>query len=265
MNNIKIGFIGTGNMGSALAKAVRAAEYPVMLYDKDSSKAEALAKDIGADAVALPSLLSECAYVFIGVKPNILAPLATELATLLNKDSAPVFISMAAGASLEKLASLFGSELAIIRIMPNTSVAYGEGMVLWCANDKVRDAAISDFLSFMSKAGKLDKINENLIDAASALSGCGPAFVYMFLEALADGGVHCGLSRDKATLYAAQTLIGAATTLLESGSHPEALKDAVCSPGGTTIEGVRTLEEKGLRDAAMSAVIAAYKKTLALK
>ena len=116
----------------------------------------------------------------------------------------------------------------------------------------------------MAKSGTLDAIDEKLIDAASAVSGCGPAFVYMFIEALADGGVECGLPRDKALLYAAQTLIGAAEMVKKTGKHPEALKDAVCSPGGSTIAGVHALEEGAFRADAANAVLAAYKKTLTL-
>ena len=263
MKNKAVGFIGTGNMGAALARAVSNAGYPVCLYDKDASKARALADEINGDVANLSELFDTCDYIFVGVKPNILPFLAEETIAISGK-KAPVLISMAAGTSLEKLSGLF-SGYPIIRIMPNTSVAYGEGMTLWCTDKAVSDEAAADFEDMMSRSGRLDRIPESLIDAASALSGCGPAFVYMFMEALADGGVHCGLPRDKATLYAAQTLIGAATTLLESGKHPEALKDAVCSPGGTTIEGVRTLENGGFRASAMNAVIAAYNKTLGIK
>lgn len=250
-------------MGAALAKAVVKAEYPVCLYDKDASKAKALADEIGGKTATLAELFDTCDYIFVGVKPNILPILAEEVSAA-SVDKKPVLISMAAGTSLGKLCGLFVG-YPIIRIMPNTSVAYGEGMTLWCAGEAVSEENAADFADTMSASGRLDRIPESMIDAASALSGCGPAFVYMFMEALADGGVHCGLPRDKATLYAAQTLIGAATTLLESGKHPEALKDAVCSPGGTTIEGVRTLENGGFRASAMNAVIAAYNKTVGMK
>lgn len=263
MKDKRIGFVGTGNMGAALVKAVRRGDYGAYLYDKDAEKAKGLAVETGSESLSLSELWDSCDYIFIGVKPNVLPLLAEELGSL-SRDKSPVLISMAAGTSLERLEGLFGDR-PIIRIMPNTSVACGEGMVLWCANRRVDGEMKADFTDMMSRSGRLDLIPESMIDAASALSGCGPAFVYMFMEALADGGVHCGLPRDKATVYAAQTLIGAARTLLESGAHPEALKDAVCSPGGTTIEGVRTLENGGFRASAMNAVVAAYKKTLEMK
>ena len=138
-------------------------------------------------------------------------------------------------------------------------------MILYDGNEKVSALKAEAFEKILSKCGKIDRIPENLIDAASAVSGCGPAFVYLFIEALADGGVLCGLPRDKALTYAAQTLKGAAEMVLETGTHPGALKDAVCSPGGTTIEGVKALEDGGFRANAMEAVIAAYEKTLKLK
>jgi pyrroline-5-carboxylate reductase len=176
-----------------------------------------------------------------------------------------VLITMAAGLSLDAVAKMSGAQVPIIRIMPNTPVSVGEGMILYAVNEAVTEKDLEQFLAALSKAGKLDAIAEDKIDAASALSGCGPAFVYLFAEALADGAVECGLTRDKANLYAAQTLLGAATLLLESGKHPGELKDAVCSPGGTTIAGVHALEESAFRSASMNAVTAAYEKTLKLK
>ena len=148
--------------------------------------------------------------------------------------------------------------------MPNTPASIGKGMTLWCKNEYVSDTATLDFEKIMAKSGRLDAIPEKLIDAASAVSGCGPAFVYIFIEALADGAVECGLPRDKALLYACETLIGAAETVKASAKHPGELKDAVCSPGGSTIAGVRALEEGAFRASSAAAVIAAYKKTLTL-
>ena len=152
----------------------------------------------------------------------------------------------------------------VIRIMPNTPAAIGAGVVQYCGQ-AVTVEELDDFAALIAPAGLVDPVSESLIDAASAVSGCGPAFAYLFAEALADGGVACGLPRDKAMAYAAQMLAGSARMVLESGKHPGALKDAVCSPGGTTIQGIRTLEERGFRAAAMDAVIAAYEKTLKLR
>ena len=137
----------------------------------------------------------------------------------------------------------------------------GEGVVLCDANERATEGELQEFMDAMSGAGVIDRLEEKLIDAGSAVSGCGPAFVCLLLEALADGGVACGLPRKKALLYAAQMVKGTAALQLATGEHPGAMKDAVCSPGGTTIAGVRVLEEKGFRGAAMDAVIAAVEKT----
>ena len=263
---IRVGFIGTGNMGGALATAVAKVGYRAVLFDKDGEKAAALSQKMGGKLINnLADMFDMCTFVFIGVKPQMLESLANEIRPILDEmgDSAPLLISMAAGTSIARLEELFGPRY-IIRIMPNTPVAVGKGMTLWCASEKVFDAQTETFLDMMSLSGRVDRIDEKLIDAASAVSGCGPAFVYMFIEALADGGVLCGLPRDKAMMYAAQTLAGASEYLMESGEHPGKLKDNVCSPAGTTIEGVRALEANGFRSAATEAVIAAYEKTLKL-
>ena len=137
-------------------------------------------------------------------------------------------------------------------------------MILWCKNDEVTEGIADGFVKAMSGAGMIDAIEESKIDAASAISGCGPAFVFMFIEALADGGVKCGLPRDKAQKYAAQTVLGSALYMLESEKHPGQLKDAVCSPGGSTIEGVMALEAGAFRATASNAVVCAYEKTVKL-
>ena len=246
-------------MGGALARAVsRVAYVKVFLYDKDTERAEALGREIDGSAVQL-SEIAKCDYIFLGVKPNIIASVAKELSPML--DERTVVVTMAAGVSTEQLEGALGKAAPIIRIMPNTPAAYGKGMILYTATEAVAPEALERFADIMKYSGRLDLIPERLIDAGSAVSGCGPAFVYMFIEALADGGVAAGLPRDKAMQYAAETVIGAATVVIESGKHPGELKDAVCSPGGSTIEGVLTLESGGMRGIVSDAVIAAYEKT----
>ena len=176
-----------------------------------------------------------------------------------------VLVSMAAGLTIDALAEMAGVPCPIIRIMPNTPCAVGEGLTLYACSAEVTDAQEKAFLHLLSRSGALEPLSESLIDAGSAVAGCGGAFACLFLEALADGAVACGLPRDKAQRYAAQMLKGTAELALQSQQHTGALKDAVCSPGGTTIAGVRALEEGGFRAAAMSAVIAAYERTAALK
>lgn len=253
-----------GALAGAVAKSVTGKQ--ITLCDACSEKAEMLAAQCGARVADVPAVARNCKYIFLGVKPQGFETLFEEIRPILkNRDDEFVLITMAAGVSLEAVETLADCNCAIIRIMPNTPVSVGEGMILYAANDRVSAAQINVFQNALSASGILDRIPEDKIDAASALSGCGPAFVYLFAEALADGAVECGLPRDKAMLYAAQTLSGAARLLLTSGKHPGELKDAVCSPGGTTIAGVHALENSAFRAASMSAVTTAYEKTLKLK
>ena len=187
---------------------------------------------------------------------GVAAKLAEDIAA-----SDAVFVSMLAGVSLDRLAEMLGGEKKIIRIMPNTPSAVGQGLMLVSANDRVTAEELAAFKALMAESGLLDDLPEHLIDAASAVSGCGPAYAYMFVEALADGAVKCGVPRAKAMRYAAQMLLGSASLLLETGEHPGDLKDAVCSPGGSTIAGVAALEDRGFRGAAIAAVEAAYRRT----
>jgi len=175
-----------------------------------------------------------------------------------------VLVSMAAGLSIQDIRRMAGGDYPVIRIMPNIPVKAGSGVILYDASENVGQDTLDVFRWSMTYAGLVDRIPEKLIDAGSALSGCGPAFVSLFVEALADGAVACGLPRAQAMLYAEQTLMGTAKYLLESGVHPGSLKDAVCSPGGSTIAGVMALESGAFRASTAEAVVAAYEKTLEL-
>ena len=191
-----------------------------------------------------------------------MADLLTELAPVLAaRQDRFVLVTIAAGLTMAQISAMAGGTYPVIRIMPNTPCAVGEGMVLYDANALVTGAELAAFTGGMAGAGILDRLEERLIDAGSAVAGCGPAFSCLFMEALADGGVACGLPRAKALLYAAQMLKGSAALQMASGQHPGAMKDAVCSPGGTTIAGVRALEEHGFRGGVMDAVIAAVERT----
>lgn len=261
----KIGFIGSGNMGSALARAVsKAANTEIYVYDKDERRSEAFAKEIGALVSSMSEISGKCDFIFIGVKPNIVPAVCKELGSLLGNRCDVTLVSMAAGVDIASISSFFETEKNIIRIMPNTPVSIGRGMIEWCTKDGFPSEIADEFERIMSFAGRIDKIPEKLIDAASAVAGCGPAFVFMCIEALADGAVKCGLPRDKAIVYAAETLRGAAELALLSDKHPEELKDAVCSPGGSTIAGVAALEEGAFRSSLIGAVEAAYRRTLEL-
>jgi pyrroline-5-carboxylate reductase len=258
---MKYGFIGCGNMGGALARALTQNTKDVVIADQYSN-VQALAASMGCLWGSNEEAASS-QRIFLAVKPNVVPDVLEQLRPVLEVKQ-PLLISMAAGVSIAQLEQWAGVPLPIIRIMPNTPAAVGQGMILYCTNALVQEADLEDFLKDMSRAGRFDRLDEKLIDAGSALSGCGPAYMYMFLEALADGAVACGLPRAKAYTYAAATMAGAAQMVLSSGTHPGALKDAVCSPGGSTIAGVKALEENGFRGAVMDCVAAAYEKTLDL-
>lgn len=263
---MKVGFIGTGNMGSALAKAVRRASGDIEIYLADffCEKRDALAKEISAQVGNNLDLVRECDFVFLGVKPQVLPEVLKEIAPAVrDRGNALTLISMAAGVKIAAILEGLSAPCSVIRIMPNTPVAVEKGVVVYCS-ENTSDEREAAFKAILSRAGVVEKIPEDKIDAASALHGCGPAFVYLFIEALADGAVLCGLSRDQALRFAAATVAGAGQMVLESGEHPGKLKDAVCSPGGTTIVGVHALEEAGFRGAAMDAVAAAYERTVEL-
>ena len=257
------GFIGAGNMGGALIRAAVKSKpaKDIFFTDKAKEKAQATSAETGAVYTDIQSVAEKCDYIFIGVKPQILSDMFSEISgTLAKRTSRFVLVSMVAGVTVEGVRKAAGGDYPVIRIMPNLPAAYGAGMIVY-TTDAVTDEEENDFLSSMSYAGKFDRSDEKLIDAASAISGCGPAFAFMFAEALADGGVACGLPREKANIYAAQMLLGSAKMLLESGKHPGALKDAVCSPAGSTIAGVITLEEAAFRAAISDAVIASFERT----
>ena len=231
----KIGCIGCGNMGGALAAAIAKTPHSLYLADTDEKKASTLAERLGARVASVATLAEECDMLMIGVKPQGLRALAASLAPILAKRKSPVtLVSMCAGVSLASLSALFSADARLIRIMPNTPAAVGEGMILYTVGEGCGEQEVALFLEALAPAGKLSAIAEDKIDAASAVSGCGPAFVYMFAQGLAEGGVRCGLSYADALAFAAKTIVGAGQMLLEGVGHPEALKDAVCSPGGST-------------------------------
>ena len=258
------GFIGTGNMGGALAKAAakNLAPESILLSNRTAQKAESLAAELGCQAAAVETVAAKSKYIFLGVKPQMMEGLLETIAPVLSARTDDfVLVSMAAGLTMWDIRRMAGGDFPVIRIMPNTPVAVDSGIILYDATENVSADALAQFCAGLAAAGTLDPLPEKLIDAGSALAGCGPAFACLFMEALADGAVACGLPRDKALTYAAQMLLGTAKLALESGQHPGKLKDAVCSPGGSTIAGVRALEQGSFRGSTMEAVEAAFHRT----
>ncbi len=262
----KIGFIGCGNMGGALASAVSKTEdYKIFLSDVSKEKAQDLSLKINGNVCETKDIAEQCDYIFLGVKPQMMAELLDSISPILkNRSDRFILVTMAAGLKISSFNEMLGAKMPIIRIMPNTPVSVGEGMILYSPCKAITEEDINEFSNMLKFAGRLDRLEEQLIDAGCAISGCGPAFVYMFAESVAKAGNECGLEPQKAIEYAAQTLIGAAKLMLESGKSPETLREEVCSPKGATIEGVISLQNSQFDSAVNSAVKASYNRTLEL-
>lgn len=262
-----IGFIGCGNMGGAMARAVRmsAPEVELFFANRSAEKAEVLARELVGQVRSSEEVARTCSLIVLGVKPQLMGEVLSDLAPVLAaRNDRFVLLTMAAGLTTQTIRAMAGGAYPVARIMPNTPCAIGAGMVQLCCLDLTQEER-EELKLLLSGAGLVDELDEGLIDAACAVSGCGPAFAYLFLDALAKGGESCGLPKDKALLYAAQMLEGAAKLAARSERTPEQLKQAVCSPGGATIQGVYALEQGDFTQTVVRAVEAAYKRTQELK
>ena len=254
---MKYGFIGCGNMGGALIRAAAKYTKDIMIADFDKNKATLLANELGLSVGDNQAIAENCDRIFLGVKPQVMAEMIDGIKDILTAKK-PVLISMAAGLSTDKIKE-FAGDMPVIRIMPNTPVSVGEGVILYCSNG-VTDDVVNDFVNDMQYSGKLYSIDENLMDAGCSVSGCGPAFMYTFASAVAKGGIECGLSEQQAKEFAAATMMGAAKMLLTSDKTPDQLTQAVCSKGGSTIEGVTVLKESAFESIVVDCIKAAYKR-----
>ena len=256
---VKIGFIGAGNMGSAIIGGMIASENfdskSINVCDKVISDT---VHSYGVNELSLKETLEGSDCIVLAVKPAGLGSVLEEIKTFNDYDK-KLYISIAAGYKLETIKSILGN-IKAVRVMPNLCLKSKEGMTVISANENCSadDLAIAD--KIFSSCGKTTVVKEDLIDACTAINGSGPAYVFMFMEALADAAVKHGISRETAYLLAGQTVLGSAKLMLDTGIHPGQLKDMVCSPGGTTIEAVAALEETGLRNSVISAVDACAKK-----
>lgn len=269
---MKIGFIGTGNMGQAILRGYLKT-YPdrkqdVYAYNHHVEKAEALAEELGIHACGSIDELTERAdLVMFAIKPyqfDDVIPQVADCVRRVEGGADKLIVSIAAGISIAYMESFFPEGMKIVRVMPNTPSLVGEGMASVSGNIYADEASIHAIVEIFSAVGKAAVVEEKLIDAVSGVSGSSPAFVYMFIEALADGAVEAGMKRDDAYQFAAQAVLGAAKMVLDTNIHPGQLKDQVCSPGGTTIEAVRYLEEKGMRASVMGAVRTCVQKAQAM-
>lgn len=263
----KIGFIGCGNMGKAILKGllnsglVPAAD--IWIYTPTDANVRELCDTFKVNPAQSAQEVVQLTDIVIGaVKPGIMLRTISEIAGSFNKET--LLVSVAAGITLEQLASVLGHDRKIIRAMPNTPALVNAGMTSVTPNALVTPEDIADVLSLFRSFGMADVIDEGLIHPVVGVSGSAPAYVFMFIEAMADAAVAGGMPRAQAYKFAAQAVMGSAQMVLDTKMHPGELKDMVCSPSGTTIEAVKVLEQKGLRSAVISAIEACMAKSAAL-
>lgn len=262
----KIGFFGAGNMGMPILKVASKllGANEVGFYEPNEERALYVAKETAAYAYADEAeLIRNSEYVVLAVKPQVAPSLMEKLSAYV--DSHNRFISIMAGVSTDTIRKALGIDTPIVRLMPNTAAMVGEAMTCLCFNGCEADAPEVCFVTELCRSfGRVTVLPENLMSAAVCANGSSPAYVYMFIEALADGVVKYGIPRKTAYELAAQTVLGAAKMVLETGEHPAQLKDNVCSPAGTTIAAVAALEEAGFRNAVIKATDACYQKSVDL-
>lgn len=264
LENVKLGFIGGGAMAEAItAGLVRSAVIPaenIYISDHKAARCEELAKKYGVQAEVGAGFLSKVDFLILAVKPQVAGKALEEIKGMARET---VLVSIVAGLNLASLQEALGDR-PMVRVMPNTPLAVGAGMTAFAVNDLVDEAACNAVREIFISSGEVVQVKEAQMDAVTGLSGSGPAYGFLVIDALADGGVAAGLKRADAIKLAAQTMLGAAQMVLKTGSHPDVLRDQVTSPAGTTIEGVRVLEKAGLRSAMIEAVLAAAERSIAL-
>lgn len=260
---MKLAIIGAGNMGGAIAAGIiKSGALPASdLYISDFSEENLKRFELlGANTSKSNTEVSESAdAVLLAVKPNIYPDVLSELSEVPNIEN-KLIITIAPGFETEKTKSFFKGDIAVIRAMPNTPAMVGEGMSVICFDESVKDSQIEMARVVFESVGKMSILPEKLLNSAVALNGSSPAYVFMFIEAMADAAVRDGIPRSLAYEIAAQSVLGSAKMVLETKKHPGELKDMVCSPGGTTIDAVAALEEYGMRNAVMKAMEACTKK-----
>lgn len=262
--NITIGFIGAGNMGTAMIKGIIKGNITkpeqIYVFDPASETVNQLQSEFGVTKVSSSKdVVESCKIIIPAVKPSIIADVLGEIADMLTKNH--LIISIAAGITTQQLKSMVKDNCCVIRTMPNTPALVGEAMTAVCKDLTVSEEYLNVASTIFSSFGKVEFVTEDQIHAATAVSGSSPAYAFMFLEAIADGGVMMGLPREQSYKMAAQSLLGAAKMMQETGKHPGELKDMVSSPSGTTIEAIAVLENYGLRGAVIEAVRSCAEKS----
>lgn len=254
---MKLGFIGCGNMAKAMLGGIIKnniiANNDIISSDLNQTSLEIAKNTLGIKVTTdNKEVVKQSDIIVLSIKPQFYGSVINEIKDLIKENQ--IIITIAPGQTLDGLKTAFGRELKIVRTMPNTPALVGEGITALCYNENVREEEVELVASILAGFGKVEVVTENLMDAVVGVSGSSPAYVFMFIEALADGAVAAGMPRGKAYTFAAQAILGSAKMVLETGKHPGELKDMVCSPGGTTIEAVRILEKEGFRSSVMEAV-----------
>ena len=259
-----IGFIGLGNMASAiiggLLKKKLVLSNEILGTDKLPEAVERCKKEYGIETASTNTEVASAADVlFLAVKPQFFPEVIAEIKDAVREDT--VVVSIAAGKTMASIEELFGRKIKLVRCMPNTPALVLEGCTGVCAEENVTEEDMEQVLALLRSFGIASVVPERLMDVVVGVSGSSPAYVFMFIEAMADEAVAAGMPRKQAYEFAAQSVLGSARMVLETGRHPGELKDMVCSPGGTTIQAVKVLEEKGMRAAVMDAMDACIEKS----
>ncbi len=267
MGSVKIGFIGAGNMAGAIIRGMVAGGFrgsDIVAYDTDSAKLIRLFEDCG---ICMTTSAAETAEqvdaLVLAVKPQVLPSVLPALSPVLHRCGTLV-ISIAAGKSLAWLEEMLGAGLPVVRVMPNIAAKVGESMSAFCGNAQAAESHKGIVRQIFEAVGEVVELEERLFSAFSALAGCSPAFTLLYIDALAEAGVRYGLPKGTALKIASQAVLGTTRLLQETGEHPRALIDQVCSPAGTTIEGVCALQSGGFEAAVLAAAAASYEKDKAL-
>jgi len=264
---MKLGFIGCGNMATAMIGGIIknniVSKEDIIGSDTFAPSLEKLHNDFGIQVTSDNiEVVKQVEILFLAVKPQYYAGVIASIKDVVKEDQ--IIVTIAPGKTLTWLQEQFGKPVKIIRTMPNTPALVGEGITGVCHNEQVSIEDLEEVCSILKSFGLVETVTEDLMDVVVSTSGSSPAYVFMFIEAMADAAVSDGMPRNKAYIFAAQAVLGSAKMVLETGKHPGELKDMVCSPGGTTIEAVRVLEEKGFRSAVFEAMKACTKKAKGL-
>ncbi len=261
-NRMKIGFIGCGSMGGAMLEGIlqsRLSSNDIWIYEDSLKRREELIDNYKINiALDMKEMTEECKIIFLAIKPHICYSVLEEIKEKLD---GKILVSVAAGVTIDAIEDIIGDDKKVIRIMPNTPACVGEAMTSLTPNRNIEEDEKKEVAYLLEGFGKVEEVEERMIHAVIGASGSAPAYVFMFIEAMADAAVLKGMPRDKAYKFASQAVLGSAKMVLETGVHPGQLKDMVCSPGGTTIEAVTELEKRGMKAAVMGAMIKCMEKS----